>query len=201
MNDVYMQNQYVILVTVLAVILIWLFSYLNQTDEQQQPVKLLKKGKPKISGRESLATVERPRKSEGYAIREPKVKKTSEVGKKKLVKKETLPIALDEIKLQELKRQTEIAKEMLSEIFIVEEEEHTPDRYPTDTSVMEILKKLLEKDTWKREEVQQLFGENVMIGNMLEQINDYAYSKVEDIVVEEDGDIIHVTTEYKKQLI
>ena len=66
---------------------------------------------------------------------------------------------------------------------------------------MEALKELLKKDTWQREEVQNLFGSGVMIGNMLEQINDYAYSKVEDIVVEEDGDTIYVTTEYKEQLI
>jgi hypothetical protein len=40
-----------------------------------------------------------------------------------------------------------------------------------------------------------------MLGNLLEQINDYAYSKINDIVVEEDGDDIYVTTEYKEQLI
>jgi hypothetical protein len=71
----------------------------------------------------------------------------------------------------------------------------------TGNNVMEALKELLKKDTWQREEVQNLFGSGVMIGNMLEQINDYAYSKVEDIVVEEDGDTIYVTTEYKEQLI
>ena len=40
-----------------------------------------------------------------------------------------------------------------------------------------------------------------MIGNLLEQINDYAYSKIKDIVVEDDGDNIYVTTDYKEQLI
>ena len=196
-----MQNKYVFLSTVLAVILIWLLSYLNQTDEQQQPVKLLKKEKPKNSGRESLATVERARKSGGYAIREPEKKKTSEVGKKKLVKKEILPIVLDEMKLQELKRQTEIAMELLSEIFIVEEEVHIPVNNLNSNAILEALQKLMEKNIWQREELQQLFGSNIMIGNMLEQINDYAYSKVGDVVVEEDGDTIYVTTEYKIQLI
>ena len=196
-----MQNKYVFLSTVLAVILIWLLSYLNQTDEQQQPVKLLKKEKPKNSGRESLATVERARKSGGYAIREPEKKKTSEVGKKKLVKKEILPIVLDEMKLQELKRQTEIAMELLSEIFIGEEEVHIPVNNLNSNAILEALQKLMEKNIWQREELQQLFGSNIMIGNMLEQINDYAYSKVGDVVVEEDGDTIYVTTEYKIQLI
>ena len=198
-----MQDKYLFLGAVIAVILIWLLSYLNQTDEQQQTVMLPKKEKPKNAGRECLATVEKPRKSGGYAIRVSEKKKAPavEVEKAAPLKNEFNPVALDEMKLQEFRRQTEIAQELLSEIFIVEEEEHIPDRYPTDTSVMETLKKLLEKDTWQREEVQQLFGENVMIGNMLEQINDYAYSKVEDVVVEEDGDIIYVTTEYKEQLI
>ena len=36
---------------------------------------------------------------------------------------------------------------------------------------------------------------------MLEKLNDYAYEKVGDIVVEEDGDNIYVMTEYKEQLI
>jgi hypothetical protein len=44
-------------------------------------------------------------------------------------------------------------------------------------------------------------GPGVMLGRILEQINDYAYSKVDDIVVEEDGDNIYVTTEYKEYLI
>ena len=39
------------------------------------------------------------------------------------------------------------------------------------------------------------------LGSLLEQINDYSCSKIDDIVVEEDGDKIYVTTEYKTQLI
>jgi hypothetical protein len=49
--------------------------------------------------------------------------------------------------------------------------------------------------------VADMLGAGVMIGNLLEQINDYAYSIVDDIVVEEDGYTIYVTTEYKEQLI
>ena len=89
---------------------------------------------------------------------------------------------------------------MLSDIFTEEEDVLLPDNN-TSNAVIEALQKLLEKDTWQREEVQELLGANVMIGNMLEQINDYAYSKVDDIVVEEDVDTIYVTTEYKEQLI
>ena len=199
-----MQDKYVFLGAVLAVILIWLLSYLNQQEEQQAtviPPKTHKKVKPENAVRERLATVEKSKRTGGYTIREPEKKKAPVVEKVAPLKKEVKPVVLDEMKLQELRRQTEIAQELLAEIFIVEEEVYTPDRFTIDTPVIEALKKLLEKDTWMKEEVQELFGENVMIGNMLEQINDYAYSKVEDIVVEEDGDTIYVIAEYKEQLI
>jgi hypothetical protein len=67
--------------------------------------------------------------------------------------------------------------------------------------MLSILKKLLQREVWTREEVQQMCGPNVMIGNLLEQINDYAYEKVEDVVVDEDDDMIYIMTEYKDQLI
>ena len=35
----------------------------------------------------------------------------------------------------------------------------------------------------------------------LRELDDYAYSIVDDIVVEEDGETIYVTTEYKEDLI
>ena len=40
-----------------------------------------------------------------------------------------------------------------------------------------------------------------MIGFVLEQINDYSYSKIEDAVIEDDGDTIYVMTEFKDKLI
>ena len=67
--------------------------------------------------------------------------------------------------------------------------------------MLSILKKLLEREMWTKKEVQQMCGPNVMIGNLLEQINDYAYEKVEDVVVDEDDDKIYIMTEYKDQLI
>ena len=141
---------------------------------------------------DGLATIEQYEGVTEYTIRQPEEQKP--------IKKETSTIVLDEKKLGNLRQQTQIAQELLSDIFTEEEEVHLPDS-KTSNAVVEALQKLLEKDTWQREEVQELLGTNVMIGNMLEQINDYAYSKVDDIVVEEDGDTIYVTTEYKEQLI
>jgi hypothetical protein len=140
-----------------------------------------------------LATVEQAEGVSEYAIRQPDEKKPT--------KKETSTIVLDERKLGDLKKQTQEAQELLSDIFIEEEETLIPDNNSTNNVVLEALQKLLERETWQRAEVQEFFGANVMLGNILEQINDYAYSKVDDIVVEEDGDTIYVTTEYKEQLI
>ena len=91
---------------------------------------------------------------------------------------------------------------MLAEIFI-QEEEQVPDVVPQPdlNPLTDILVELLTKEQWTRNELKELVGPDVMIGNLLEQINDYAYSKINDIVVEEDGDIIYVTIEYKEQLI
>jgi hypothetical protein len=70
-----------------------------------------------------------------------------------------------------------------------------------DGTIIEILEKLFTKEQWSRGELAEIVGPNVMLGNLLEQINDYAYSNVNDIVVEEDGDTIYIMTEYKDQLI
>ena len=108
---------------------------------------------------------------------------------------------LDMTKLNELQQQTKAAQELLSEIFVEEEEAPKPDLQKKENSIVAVLAKLLEKEVWTRDEVKEMVGASVMIGNLLEEINDYSYSKVDDIVVEEDGDQIYVTTEYKNQLI
>ena len=40
-----------------------------------------------------------------------------------------------------------------------------------------------------------------MLGSVLEQINDYSYGKIEDAIIEDDGDTIYVMTDYKEKLI
>lgn len=136
---------------------------------------------------DGFATVETRSAVTEYTIRKPDQKKRA-------------TLVLDKKKLGELQRQTEIAQDLLSDIFIADEEDKTIGTQPHDT-VIATLQKLLEKDVWQRSEVAGILGQGVMLGNILEQINDYAYSIVEDIVVEEDGDTIYVTTEYKEQLI
>ena len=137
---------------------------------------------------DGFATVERQSGVTEHAIRKPEENKPS-------------TLVLDQRKLGELKQQTEIAQSLLSDIFINDNEEQTSSSPVQNTLMLDTLHKLLEKDTWQRDEVADMLGPGVMIGNLLEQINDYAYSIVDDIVVEEDGDTIYVTTEYKEDLI
>lgn len=137
---------------------------------------------------DGFAIVETRSAATEYTIRKPDQKKPS-------------TLILDEKKLGELKQQTEIAQSLLSDIFVDENEEQTTSSPAKSNMVLDTLHKLLEKDSWQRDEVADMLGAGVMIGNLLEQINDYAYSIVDDIVVEEDGETIYVTTEYKEQLI
>ena len=66
----------------------------------------------------------------------------------------------------------------------------------------EILKELMKKNQWLYFEVEELCRKNnVMMGSILEQINEYSYEVVEDSVIEDDGEYINVIIEYKDKLI
>lgn len=121
-----------------------------------------------------------------------------------ITKSQTYPVKplLDQKKLEELQIQTKASQDMLAEIFIQEEDMPTAVITQSDNRRMvEILSRLFEKDVWMRSEIAEIVGPDVMIGNLLEQINDFSCSKIDDIVVEEDDDKIYVTTEYKTKLI
>ena len=134
-----------------------------------------------------FATIEKKGDATEYTIRQPD-------------KGESV-IQLDKRKLDIFKQQTDQAQKLLSDIFVAEDETVCQETQAAHNDILEILKKLLEKDTWGKTEIQELCGPGIMIGNLLEQINDYSYSKIEDTVVEEEDDIIYVTTEYKEHLI
>ena len=134
-----------------------------------------------------FAIVEKHDEAKEFTIRKPGPKKVK--------------VELDQGKLDKFKEQTSIAQDLLSGIFVIEEDMDSAESSSLDNSMLSILKKLLQREVWTREEVQQMCGPNVMIGNLLEQINDYAYEKVEDVVVDEGDDKIYIMTEYKDQLI
>ncbi len=106
--------------------------------------------------------------------------------------------------LRIFKEQTKAAQELLSDIF-VEEESATPQNTEIDNATsawMEVLKSLLTKEVWERTEVDSMCKERgLMLGAVLEQINDFAYEKVDDAVIEDDGENIYVTMDYKEHLI
>lgn len=160
----------------------------SKCEQAEMKIRQLTRENKKLKAKRGPDVVEKPKKPKGFAIPKPEKKK-----------KEPL---LDPNKLAALKDQTKIAQEMLAEIFIQEEEQVLDVVPQSDINPLTgILVELLTKERWTRNELQELVGPDVMLGNLLEQINDYAYSKINDIVVEEDGDIIYVTTEYKEQLI
>ena len=89
---------------------------------------------------------------------------------------------------------------MLSEIF--NEENVISTITPNQSPLIIILTRLLTKSEWSKAEVDSICKKfNVFTGSILEQINDYAYDKVDDVVIEDDDDIIYVNTDYKDQLI
>lgn len=110
-------------------------------------------------------------------------------------------ISLSSEQINKIEKQTEQAQEILSGIFF-DDEKSTETINNSNNAIHDIMKILLSKDTWKRNEVESKCQEHhLMIGSVLEQINDYAYSKIEDAVIEDDGDTIYVMTDYKDKLI
>ena len=115
-------------------------------------------------------------------------------------KTNTHNISLNNERLANVEIQTTQAQKMLSDIF--SDEEKTEMTVESNTSIINILKILFSKSTWKRNEVDLLCQKyQLLTGSVLEQINDYSYNKIEDAVIEDDGETIYIMTEYKDKLI
>lgn len=112
-----------------------------------------------------------------------------------------LQVSLNDERLTKVEKQTKQAQELLSDIF-EENEEGTDSTSQKNNVLLDILKIILTKESWKRDDVEIICQErHLMIGSVLEQINDYALEKVDDIIIEDDGDNIYVMTDYKDKLI
>ena len=158
------------------------------TPPQKQPTPPHRQPKQPPKRNVGPVTVETAQSAREYVIRKPEPKPAKPL--------------LDLQKLAELQKQTREAQSMLAEIFVQEEEKPMPPTPDAGRPVfIGILEKLFSKEVWTRSEIAEIAGPNVMIGNLLEQINEYACSKIDDIVLEEDGDRIYVTVEYKDRLI
>ena len=178
-----------IIAVIVAIFFIILWSEERDKLEQAEiKIKQLSKENKKLKSKVAPALVEKTKKTKGFAIPKPEKRKEEPL--------------LDPNKLVALQEQTRAAQDLLAEIFIPEEESIPSSNYQAAPKpIVELLSKLLTKEHWTRAELVEVVGPDVMLGNLLEQINDYAYSIVNDIVVEDDGDSIYVTTEYKEQLI
>ena len=97
-----------------------------------------------------------------------------------------------------------ISNSSLSDIFFDGEEVKLQNKTSDETPKvwMNILEQLFTKEIWERAEVDNMCKQRgLMLGAVLEQINDFAYEKIDDAVVEDDGTNIYVTMNYKKELI
>lgn len=112
-------------------------------------------------------------------------------------------IKLDSNKLNKFKKQTKESHSLLSEIFTSDSEVEDSLNTNIGGNIMkQILVTLFKQEVWEYGDFAELCQNNdVLPGSMLEQINDYAYEVVNDIVAEESEDKIYVTIEYKDKLV
>lgn len=112
-------------------------------------------------------------------------------------------IKLDSDKLNKFKKQTKESHSLLSEIFTSDSEADDSLNTNIGGNIMkQILVTLFKQEIWDFSDFAEICQNNgVLPGSMLEQINDYAYDVVNDIVAEESDDKIYVTIEYKDRLV
>lgn len=110
-------------------------------------------------------------------------------------------ISINSNKYIAYKQETEKSQNLLLNIFN-EVEDNIVENNNRSEMVIEILKILFEKGIWNKEELERICNsKGLILGAILEEINDYSYSKVDDAVIEEDGDCIYVTLDYKNELL
>ena len=111
-------------------------------------------------------------------------------------KKQPVQVSLDLSLLKKLQEDTVEAQNLLNEIFVDEANESAEKN--NDSSHISLLKVLLRKEIWTVSEVKRLCQqEGILYGAFIEKVNDYAYSKVDDVVLEEDGESIYMMLQYK----
>lgn len=144
---------------------------------------------------EGFATIEKKSDAVEFAIDTQIGKENNQINTK---------IILNSEKLHKFEQQTKNAQELLSEIFVDDDipaSRNTIDN-PARDKWKDVLTLLLSKEKWEREEIENKCQEmGLMLGAVLEQINDFAYDKVDDVVVEDDGEYLYVTLDYKEKLI
>lgn len=116
------------------------------------------------------------------------------------IKRNEALVTLNLNKLGKIKEDTEVVQSFLSDIFVDDELASTP--ISKDFEYKSILEIILSKQRWDREELNALCKRNgYILGSLLEKLNDYSYSKVDDAIIEDEGNILYVNQEYKDELL
>ena len=90
----------------------------------------------------------------------------------------------------------------LSNIFNEEPDKNVIVNEGNKDIIKEILSLLFTKEQWNKEELETICkNKGLMLGSILEEINDYSYSIVDDVVLEDEGDSISVIMDYKDDLL
>ena len=121
-------------------------------------------------------------------------------------------LQLDESLLAIHESETEDVQNILSAIFVEEEDTDGTDNSASDGASLQeetgidekhyaLFESLLRKDRWAREEVEALCRDSgLMVSGALETINDWSFDKVDAAVLEEDGDAIYVDQEIVEEI-
>lgn len=119
---------------------------------------------------------------------------------------------LDESVLALHESETKDVQNMLSAIFVEDEDTYESDNSTMVATITEeetgidkqhyaLFESLIRKDKWTREEVETLCRESgLMINGALETINDWSFVRVNATVFEEDGDSIYVDQEIVEEI-
>lgn len=109
---------------------------------------------------------------------------------------------IDLKKLSQIEGDTKEANKILSKIFTTSDAEPSSKPSNINDKLLFILRQLLDKECWQRADVEVICkSQNMMLGYALELINDYSYSRIDDAVVEDQGQTIYVNQQYKEQLL
>ena len=109
---------------------------------------------------------------------------------------------LDLSRLSQVEQSTTDVQEMLSVFFEDETSASSNTPIPNDGFIINaLLQEILAKNIWKRDEFVSLCAENGLLpGYVIEQINDIAYEKVDDLLIEEIGENLYIELAYKDLL-
>lgn len=122
--------------------------------------------------------------------------------KSTIKQKQGKSVKIDINRLTEYKQQTQESQSILSTIFNENDEENEAVLNDSKNLIKEILSLLFTKELWHKAELEMICKEKgVMLGSILEEINDYSYSVVDDAVLEDEGDTINMIMDYKQDLL